>query len=155
LKVLVNITLYFIGGLLAGILSLILLAIIPPLNYFSLKYLTIGINALVEEGIKLIFLWHLFILIQKLTSVKKILLFAIIFALGFSFFEALLIDLNSATFLSPFFTFSIAIHIITSSFLILFIYKYQKQQKLSTQLIIYLTLAIFIHLCYNLIVGIS
>ena len=155
MKVLANITLYFIGGLFAATLSLILLTIIPPLDYFPLKYLTIGLNVLAEEGVKLVFLWYLFALIQKLTSVKKILSLAIIFASGFSFFEALLITLNLTTSLNIFFAFNILIHIITSTFLILFIYKYQKQQKLSTQSIIFLILAIFIHLCYNLFVGMS
>lgn len=137
--------------MLAGLISLIFLAIIP-VGDFKSDYLATTLMSLVEEFIKLIALLFLTMSIVSLSKLKYYIYLAVIFGLSFSLFELLLVLISHAYLLNYTFLLTTVIHVVTSILLGIFVYNYHNQRKLSTKLILFFVLAFFIHLCYNLIV---
>jgi len=149
LKILTNLLIFFIGGFFAGILSLIFLSLLPTSNLFY-KNFELIIVTIIEDSVKLLFLWFILNLLNELTTFKKMILLAIVFGVGFSLFESILIILSKFLILNYGFLLIICIHMLTSLFFILFITDILNLKKLSTKTALYLMLAYFIHLCYNL-----
>jgi len=150
LKTLIKLILFSIGGLLAGLASLIgLITFIPPSDLSSVFVLFS--SSLLEEIVKLLFLIFLLNLPSFYKSFKMSIAFVTIFGIFFSIFELilLLIDKNIVNYT---FLYSTAIHIITSLLILVAIAIYKKKCKLSTLSFVVFTLALFVHLCYNLII---
>jgi len=150
LKTLTKLILFSIGGLLAGLASLIgLITFIPLSDSPSIFVLSAG--AFLEEMVKLLFLIFLLNSLSLYKSFKLSIVFVIVFGVSFSIFELilLLIDKNIVNYT---FLYSTVIHIITSLIILASIAIYKKKHKLSTLSFAFFTLALFIHLCYNLIV---
>jgi len=153
LKIFPNNLLFIIGGFLAGVLSLVTLAIIPqdllPLTSFPLI-----LNVIIEEIIKLTLIWFIITNFTNPNKSTKIISHwqGILFGIGFTFLEIILRNINNLSLSINNALAVLFIHIITSVLLTFSVYDYQKSKKLSTKSITYLVLAIFIHLCYNLII---
>ena len=165
MKIFNNLFLFFIGGFLAGLTSLIFLAIIPIASIKS-DYLLITLISLVEEFIKLVSLSFMVMLTTSFSRFKYYIYLAIAFGLSFSLFELSLLLLGNTYFLNYSFLLTTLVHV-TTAVILLFALKRglvkshnkrinQNQvfagQELSTRLASLFILAFFIHLCYNLII---
>lgn len=158
MKILTNLFLFSVGGVLAGFISLIFLAIIP-MPHFESGYVSTILTSLVEEIIKLTILLFITMSLVSLSKFKHYVYLAVAFGLGFSLFELFLVLVSQTYLLNYTFLLTTIIHIVTSILLSILAYSYHNQQnqvltsqKLSTKLVILFVLAFFIHLCYNLIV---
>ncbi len=150
MKILTSSVLFFAGGILAGLTSLIGLATLMfpdnPSDIFVLSF-----SALLEEFVKLAILVFLLKLLapKKITSLSVFLVS--IFGIAFSSFEfiLLLIDRIVADYT---FLYSTMLHVITSLLLLISVNSYAQKHKLSTISSIFFILAFFTHLCYNLVI---
>ena len=153
MKIFPNSLLFIIGGFLAGVLSLVTLAIIPqdllPPTSFPLI-----LNVIIEEIIKIALIWFIITNFTNFDKSTKIISHwqGVLFGVGFTLLEIILRNINNLSLLINNALAVLFIHIITSVLLTFSVYDYQKSKKLSTKSITYLVLAIFIHLCYNLII---
>ena len=149
-KSLNNSTVYFFGGLITGVFSLLISVILPISTFATSGIITFSLIALIEESLKLVILWFIVVNSRIIKSIFNYLNIAIFFGLGFSLFELILFHYNQTYSLSYYFFANILFHIITSFILVSGICLNIK--KLSTHKILLFLLAFFIHLCYNLIV---
>jgi len=140
---------FFAGGFGTALISLIILIFLP--DFFS-KNTALFLDTFIEEFLKLSVLFFLFSQ-QNNTGLKNTVLSAMSFALGFSFFEFILVLLNNSQMLNYSFLNTTLIHIFTSLLLGFSAKFYRDGKKLSTIIIFLSLLAFFIHLCYNLVVG--
>ncbi len=151
MKTFPNILLFIIGGFLAGFVSLLFLASIPSLAPIS-NIAQIIFNSTVEEFVKLFILGFILKNIRNFSfSFRNIFISGVVYGLGFTLFEIMLRNLNRAVLIPGEILFVLFVHVATSILLFLVI-RSSRVKKLSTNPILYLILAIFIHLCYNLIV---
>ncbi len=151
MKTFPNILLFIIGGFLAGFVSLLFLASVPSLAPIS-NIAQIIFNSTVEEFVKLFILWFILKNIRNFPfSFREIFSSGVIYGLGFTLFEIMLRNLNRAVLIPKEILFVLFIHVATSILLFLTI-RSLRVKKLSTNPLLYLILAIFIHLCYNLTV---
>ncbi len=153
MKIFPNILLFIIGGFLAGILSLIVLAIIPQI-LLPLVSSQLILNVIIEEVAKLLVIWFIITNITIASESTKIISHwqGLSFGVGFTFLEIILRNISNLFLSINNVLIVLFIHIVTSILLIFSMYNYQELKKLSTKSIIYLILAIFIHLCYNLVI---
>jgi len=153
LKTLLKLIISSALGVLAGFISLVFFAIFAfldsPVNIFILS-----LSVVIEEFTKLLFLFFLINLFFLSKNKIALLSFisAIFFGLSFSLFEFGLLVFNNEMVMDYRFLYSTLIHTVSSLLIVLAIGRYVKVKKLSTASFIFFTLALFIHLCYNLIV---
>ena len=151
MKIFPNILLFIIGGFLAGFVSLLFLASVPSLAPIS-NIAQIIFNSIAEEFVKLFILGFILKNIRNFSfSFRNIFISGAIYGLGFTLFEIMLRNLNRAVLIPKEILFVLFIHVATSILLFLTI-RSSRVKKLSTNPLLYLILAIFIHLCYNLTV---
>ncbi len=155
MKTFPNILLFIFGGFLAGFVSLLFLASVPSLVSIN-NIVQIIFNSTAEEFVKLFILGFILKNIRNFSfSFREIFSSGVIYGLGFTLFEVFLRNLNKTILIPREILLVLFIHITTSILLILanhlFLTK-GKSKKLSTNPLLYLILAIFIHLCYNLTV---
>ncbi len=151
MKTFPNILLFIIGGVLAGFVSLLFLASVPFLAPIG-NIAQIIFSSTAEEFVKLFILGFILKNIRNFPfSFKNIFISGAIYGLGFTLFEIMLRNLNRAVLIPKEILFVLFIHVATSILLFLTI-RSSRVKKLSTNPLLYLILAIFIHLCYNLIV---
>ena len=149
MKVLTNIIVFSVGGLLASITALIVLSIFTFFDNNTTILLLF--SSIIEELIKLLFILIIINLlnINKLTKISP--LFVVIFGIFFSFFEYILRILNN-TLINHTFLYSTTIHILTSLLILLSIIAYRSKHGLLTIPFVFFVLALFVHICYNLVV---
>jgi hypothetical protein len=149
LKTLTRIVLFFISGVLAGLISLIALAFFMfpdnPSDIFVFSS-----SALLEELVKLLFLALLLDLSRVEKTIKSLIPYIFVFGIAFSAFELTLLLIDRVA-INYTFLYSTTLHIITSLLILFSIVKYTKKRKLSTISFTLFILAFFIHLCYNLV----
>jgi len=153
LKILLKLIISSALGMLAGFISLVFFTIFTfldsPANIFILS-----LSVVIEEFTKLLFLFfltNLFFLSKNKIALLSF-ISAIFFGLSFSLFEFGLLVFNNEMVMDYRFLYSTLIHTVSSLLIVLAIGRYVKVKKLSTASFIFFTLALFIHLCYNLIV---
>jgi len=151
LKTFPKILLFIVGGFLTGFISLLFLASIPPLAPLS-NIAQIIFDSIAEEFVKLFILGIILKNLRNFSfTFKNIFISGTVYGLGFTLFEIMLRNLNRAVLIPKEILFVLFIHVATSILLFLTI-RSSRVKKLSTNPLLYLILAIFIHLCYNLIV---
>ncbi len=140
-----NFPLFFIGGIIAGIISLIVSAILPV----KAELVIVIIFVLIEEGIKISILWLIldFLKNNGLEIWLTLSLF-VVFGLGFGAFELFLIFLNNGSLTKEMLSPAI-IHILTSILLGTGAYLYLNKKK-HFSCFLFPLLAIILHLCYNI-----
>ncbi len=151
MKTFPKILLFIVGGFLTGFISLLFLASIPPLAPLS-NIAQIIFDSIAEEFVKLFILGIILKNLRNFSfTFKNIFISGTVYGLGFTLFEIMLRNLNRAVLIPKEILFVLFIHVATSILLFLTI-RSSRVKKLSTNPLLYLILAIFIHLCYNLIV---
>jgi hypothetical protein len=150
LKVLIKILFFSLGGILAGLMSLVALTILIFPNNSSGAFV-FSFSALIEETVKLLFLLFLLNFLNVKRVTKLAVIFIITFGAFFSVFELMLLLIDKVI-INYTFLYSTALHIATSLLLLYSLDEYGKGHKLSTMSIVFFVLAFFLHLCYNLVI---
>ncbi len=144
---------FIVGGFVASFISLLILASTPLIAPIS-NIAQIIFNGIVEEFVKLLILGFVLKNIQKFSlTIKNAFVIGTTYGLGFTLFEIALRSLNHATLIPNEILYVLSVHTITSALLFTanhFFTTKNTSEKLSTNPLFYLILAIFIHLCYNL-----
>jgi len=142
--------LYFTGGFLAALSSLIFSALFLYTSHNANLWLTAA-GVFLEEIVKLFFLIKLSVAKKNkpvvFLNIKSTLIKAFFFGGGFAFLEALLVAINPALSLNISFFANLTIHFFTSLFLLGAISRFRSMPVVA---LFFFWLAFLIHLCYNI-----
>lgn len=151
-RTLQTILIFFIFGIVAGFMSLVIMTLIPLRFADNQTLLSISLLALIEEVVKFSLLYFIFSThsLDELRKMLKLFVLPVFLGLGFSFFELSLLFSQQAHF--PLKAFLPTIVHISSAVLLAGAIDALKQGSFKLRIPLFVLLAVFIHICYNVII---
>lgn len=148
-QILQTVLIFFIFGIVAGFMSLVLMTLIPLKFADNQTLLSISLLAFVEEVVKFFLLYFIFSThsLDEFGKILKLFIFPMLLGFGFSFFELSLIFFQQAHL--PLEAFFPTIVHISSAILLACAINALKQGNFKLRIPVFILLAVFIHICYN------
>jgi len=143
---------FFIFGITAGFVSLIIITLLPSNLSSNETVASIALLAIIEEVVKFSILYFIYStqFSLKFKVVLNLLIFPIFLGLGFSFFELSMIYFQQET-LPLVASFPIFVHIFSAIFLMNAVNTFFKG-KSKFKMTMWILLAVSVHICYNVII---
>lgn len=151
-KTLQTILIFFAFGVVSGFLSLMLMSLVPLRFANNETVFSISLLAIVEEIVKFSFLYFIFSThsLDRFHNSLKLFVFPVFLGLGFSFLELSMIFYGQS--FIPFKAFFPTIVHITSALLLANAVNLLFTRNSKVRAFLFLLLAVFIHICYNITV---
>jgi hypothetical protein len=148
-RTLQTISIFFVFGIVAGFMSLVVMTLVPVKFASNQTILSISLLAFVEEIVKFCLLYFIFSThsLDEFGKLLKLFVFPIFLGVGFSFFELSMIFFGQAYF--PLEAFFPTIVHMGSAILLAGAINALQQRGFGLRVPLFILLALFIHICYN------